>query len=55
MNSSSIPVALRALVDTVTGIYRSDTIPLHRAVIEGNEKTYLIDCIETNFVSSVGT
>jgi perosamine synthetase len=36
------------------GIYGSDFIPLHRPVFEGNEKKYLIDCIDSNFVSSVG-
>lgn len=29
-------------------------IPLHRPVFEGNEKQYLVDCIDSNFVSSVG-
>jgi aminotransferase in exopolysaccharide biosynthesis len=35
-------------------IYGEDYIPLHRPVFEGNEKEYLIDCIDSNFVSSVG-
>lgn len=29
-------------------------IPLHRPVFEGNERKYLVDCIDSNFVSSVG-
>ena len=29
-------------------------IPLHRPVFEGNERQYLVDCIDSNFVSSVG-
>ena len=29
-------------------------IPLHRPVFEGNEKQYLNNCIDSNFVSSVG-
>ncbi len=29
-------------------------IPLHRPVFEGNERQNLIDCIDSNFVSSVG-
>ena len=29
-------------------------IPLHRPIFEGNERKYLIDCIDSNFVSSVG-
>lgn len=35
-------------------IYQNDIVPLHRPVFVGNEKKYLIECIETNFVSSVG-
>ncbi len=35
-------------------IYGEAFIPLHRPVFEGNEKQYLIDCIDSNFVSSVG-
>jgi aminotransferase in exopolysaccharide biosynthesis len=43
--------------DTVTfaqNIFGTDFIPLHRPVFEGNEKQYLTDCIDSNFVSSVG-
>ena len=35
-------------------IYGPEFIPLHRPIFEGNEKSYLIDCIDSNFVSSVG-
>ena len=35
-------------------IYGEAFIPLHRPVFEGNEKQYLMDCIDSNFVSSVG-
>ena len=41
-------------LDFTKGIYGNDFIPLHRPVFEGNEKKYLIDCIDSNFVSSVG-
>ena len=34
--------------------FGDDFIPLHRPVFEGNERQYLIDCIDSNFVSSVG-
>lgn len=54
MTSYFLPTALSALVDTVKDIYCSNTIPLHRPVFLGNEKTYLVDCIDSNFVSSVG-
>ena len=35
-------------------IYGDEFIPLHRPIFEGNERQYLIDCIDSNFVSSVG-
>jgi perosamine synthetase len=35
-------------------IFGDKLIPLHRPVFEGNERQYLIDCIDSNFVSSVG-
>ncbi|KPN17063.1 aminotransferase DegT [Xanthomonas sp. Mitacek01] len=38
----------------VRGIFGNDYIPLHRPVFEGNERQYLVDCIDSNFVSSVG-
>lgn len=41
-------------VDFVRSIYGDGYIPLHRPVFEGNERQYLVDCIDSNFVSSVG-
>jgi len=35
-------------------LFGSGFIPLHRPVFEGNEREYLVDCIDSNFVSSVG-
>lgn len=35
-------------------IYGQGFIPLHRPVFEGREKKYLSECIDSNFVSSVG-
>jgi len=35
-------------------IYGDAFIPLHRPVFKGNERNYLVDCIDSNFVSSVG-
>ncbi len=35
-------------------IFGNDFIPLHRPVFEGNERKYLVDCVDSNFVSSVG-
>ncbi len=35
-------------------IFGKGFVPLHRPFFDGNEKKYLKECIETNFVSSVG-
>jgi len=35
-------------------IFGDSFIPLHRPVFEGNERQYLVDCIDTNYVSSIG-
>lgn len=40
--------------DFVKKIYGEENITLHRPVFEGNEKSYLAECIDSNFVSSVG-
>ena len=42
------------LVQLARAIHGEGFIPLHRPVFEGNEKQYLVDCIDSNFVSSVG-
>lgn len=42
------------LIDLVRSIYGEGIIPLHRPIFEGNEKPYLAECIDSNFVSSVG-
>jgi len=36
-------------------IYGDSYVPLHRPIFEGNERQYLVDCIDSNFVSSVGS
>jgi aminotransferase in exopolysaccharide biosynthesis len=41
-------------VRLIRSIYGEQSIPLHRPVFEGNEKQFLIDCVDSNFVSSVG-
>ena len=35
-------------------IFGDNFIPLHRPIFEGNERKYLVECIDSNFVSSVG-
>ncbi len=42
------------IVNFIKDIYGQDFIPLHRPIFEGNERQYLVDCIDSNFVSSVG-
>lgn len=46
--------AAQLVVDFVRSMFGQGFIPLHRPLFEGNEKQYLIDCIDSNFVSSVG-
>ncbi|WP_082829956.1 LegC family aminotransferase [Ectothiorhodospira sp. BSL-9] len=43
-----------AVVATVRSMYGEGFIPLHRPVFEGHERQYLVECIDSNFVSSVG-
>jgi aminotransferase in exopolysaccharide biosynthesis len=43
-----------SFVEQAKLIFGDDFIPLHRPVFEGNERQYLVDCIDSNFVSSVG-
>lgn len=43
-----------ALIEKSRSIYGEGFIPLHRPIFEGKERQYLIDCIDSNFVSSVG-
>jgi perosamine synthetase len=51
---SSILPHQQAIVELAREIFGPDFIPLHRPVFEGNERQYLVDCIDSNFVSSVG-
>lgn len=45
---------IEQVVGFIRDIYGNGQIPLHRPVFEGNERQYIIDCIDSNFVSSVG-
>lgn len=43
------------IIDFIRGLYPNrDFIPLHEPYFAGNEKKYILDCIDTTFVSSVG-
>jgi perosamine synthetase len=46
--------AFGRIVELVRSIYGQGYIPLHRPVFKGNEKRYLAECIDSNFVSSIG-
>ena len=52
--SESIKSLANQTVSLARSIYGGDFIPLHRPVFEGNEREYLVDCIDSNFVSSIG-
>jgi len=45
---------LEPTVDFIRSMYGMGVIPLHRPIFDGNEKSYLLDCIDSNFVSSAG-
>ena len=42
------------LLAEIRVLYGPGPIPLHRPVFEGPERRWLVDCIDSNFVSSVG-
>lgn len=45
----------KAIADFIHQLYHTDDfIPLHAPFFGGNEKKYLIECIDTTYVSSVG-
>ena len=53
---SEVAEKYRGLVSLARELYgRSGVIPLHAPRFLGNEKRYLADCIDSTFVSSVGT
>ncbi len=43
-----------AMISQIRSIYGAASIPLHRPVFEGDERRLLVECIDSNFVSSVG-
>jgi perosamine synthetase len=42
------------LTEIIQGIFGAGPILLHRPIFEGDEREQLVDCIDSNFVSSVG-
>jgi len=52
---SELDTKYLALLARIRELYGADDfIPLHAPRFEGNEKRYLLDCIDSTFVSSVG-
>lgn len=54
-NINDMKKTVESFIQLVRSIYKEDFIALHRPVFEGNEKAYLSDCIDSNYVSSAGT
>jgi hypothetical protein len=55
--TSSLPdpaVTFAPLLAEIRALYGPGPIPLHRPVFAGPERRWLVDCIDSNFVSSVG-
>ncbi len=42
------------IIEFIHSIYTERPVPLHRPLFIGNEKKYLSDCVDSNFVSSAG-
>jgi len=48
-------VDYQSVIDFIRSLYPNrETVPLHEPYFGGNEKKYVLDCIESTFVSSVG-
>lgn len=44
----------KKITDFIHDLYGAPEVPLHTPCFAGNEKKYLVECIDTTFVSSVG-
>ncbi|MEX1198154.1 MAG: LegC family aminotransferase [Pseudohongiellaceae bacterium] len=54
MDVTNWNLTVEKLIAVIRDTYGEETTPLHRPVFEGNERRRLIDCIDSNFVSSAG-
>ena len=51
----TLDIMFEKIVDFIKGLYPTENpVPLHAPRFSGNEKKYLIDCIDTTYVSYVG-
>lgn len=44
----------KEIVEFIKKLYKKEKVPLHEPVFIGNEKKYLLECIDTTYVSYVG-
>ncbi len=55
MRRCDLTKSLKELITFIKSLYPdSDSVPLHAPVFQGNEKEYMLDCIDSTFVSYVG-
>ena len=54
MNKVKIKTLTNDFIEFSKELYKENPIPLHRPYLDGNEKKYLVECIDSNYVSSVG-
>lgn len=55
MKNTGIQEKFGQITDFIRSLYpHQNPVPLHAPVFQGNEKKYLIDCIDSTFVSYVG-
>lgn len=53
--SHGMSLTYQDIIDFIRSLYQTEEfIPLHEPKFVGNEKAYVIDCIDSTFVSSVG-
>ena len=48
------PNSLMTLINNIRSIYGDGPVPLHRPIFASDEKARLLECIDSNFVSSAG-
>ena len=55
MSISTIDTIFNQIIEFIRSQYPDrSTIPLHEPVFDGNEKRYLLDVIDSTYVSSIG-
>ena len=54
MSRYDLEKVIKDTIEFARGQYSEEYVPLHRPVFEGRETDYLLECLESNFVSSVG-